>query len=58
MSDLAVISNQPLYQKLVRRRIELQSRAKVYHELQQNEDILAEAEKIYDILNKYHLIEE
>jgi len=46
MSDLAVISNQPVYQKLVRRRIELQSRAKVYHELQQNEETLAEAEKM------------
>lgn len=44
MGDPAVIADQSAYQKLVRRRIELQPRAKVYQDLKALDDTIREAE--------------
>lgn len=48
MADPHVINNQTEYQKLVRKRIELQPRAKVYEELKGIEDTLSEAGKMLE----------
>lgn len=46
MADPVIIGDQTAYQKLVRQRIELQPRAKVYQELKRIEDTITEAESM------------
>jgi peptide chain release factor 1 len=46
MGEPAVLSDQTVYQKLVRERISLQPRAKVYEQLKQLEDTISEAKEM------------
>jgi peptide chain release factor 1 len=48
MSNPEVISNQPKYQELVRRRVDLKPRAEVYEKLKQVEETIIDAEKMLE----------